>query len=166
MSLWINGVYQAVKVAILNILTAVYNAATNSISTTDTDPQRFSAVIETAWDTSNLLAAGSPHYWPDANGATMFGFNQLSLSGLIGDPDGQIDLEVQVTNDEDGATANWQSIYGYDPFTDTNVNIFTTAADLNFGWSFQNLNFHLFRIVINVTTDTNTEIVKIRRQYA
>ena len=144
------------------LVTAGYTWATNSNRTEEINPLNDKHVTESLVDTTDVAATA---YYPSSLGASMDGFDDLTLTGkVITDTDTNI-IELQVTDDEDPATADWVSIYGYDAYGNAMANTVTAAsATVTFAWVFENLNFKYFRVKYIVADVTNTTIIKMRRK--
>lgn len=114
-------------------------------------------------DTTDISAA--THYYPSSSGVSIDGFKDLSLSGKLLDADGTLTLSVEVTNDEDTATADWVKVYGYDDKNNVTVNSLTvTNGTITLAVSFNNINYKYYRVVVVASGATNTVIIKQRRK--
>lgn len=155
----INGIKKGLKVL-------GFDSATESISVNEIDPENTKDVSETLQDTTNVSAA--THYYPDANGANMSGFNDMSFTGKLIDADGTLTITFEATNDEDAASADWidisQSGYDANGHAYGNSNITVTNGTVTFAWSFDNFNWRLYRVKLVASGATNTVIVKQRRK--
>ncbi len=114
-------------------------------------------------DTTNVSAA--THYYPASTGATMDGYKDQSMTGKFIDADGTLTLTLEVSNDEDPATADWNGAYFYDDELNSTVSskTVTNGTEL-FSLSVNNNNFRLYRWVVIASGATNTVILKERKK--
>ena len=114
-------------------------------------------------DTTNVSAA--THYYPSATGSTMNGYKDQSMTGKFIDGDGTLTLTLEVSNDEDSATADWNGAYFYDDELNSTVSskTVTNGTEL-FTLSCNNNNFRLYRWVVIASGATNTVILKERKK--
>lgn len=120
-------------------------------------------VSESLVDTTNVSAA--THYYPSATGATMNTWKDLSLTGKFIDADGTLTLTLEVTNDEDTTSGDWNGAYFYDDELDAAVTskTVTNGTEL-FSLSANNNNFRYYRWVVVASGATNTVILKSRKK--
>jgi hypothetical protein len=139
-----------------------YDLPTDLTKVEEQDPLNYQFVNNAInVDTTNVSA--TTHYYPDSSGYLIDDYKDFSLSGQLVDADGTLTLSVEVTNDEDAATANWIQVYGYDDESDTNVNSITvTNGTITPALSFNEINFRYLRIVLIASGATNTVILKGR----
>lgn len=104
-------------------------------------------------------------YYPAATGVAFGGYRGFTLTGKIIDGAGETTtLTVEVTNDEDPATADWIQVYGYDTKNNAMVNsVSATAETKTFSWDFDGFNYRYVRFKIAASAATNTVIVKMRK---
>lgn len=82
-----------------------YDQGTDVLKVMEQSPDRVSFVLDSLVDTTNVAAATG--YYPSTTGMSMDGFKNLSLTGKIIEGDAVLDsIELEVTNDEDSATAD------------------------------------------------------------
>ncbi len=145
------------------IVIAGYTWATNSIRTEEIDPLDQKYLDVNLADTTNVSAA--THYYPASTGATMDGYKDQSMTGKFIDADGTLTLTLEVSNDEDPATADWNGAYFYDDELNSTVSskTVTNGTEL-FSLSVNNNNFRLYRWVVIASGATNTVILKERKK--
>jgi hypothetical protein len=114
-------------------------------------------------DTTDVAA--TTHYYPASTGFSMDGYKDFSFSGKLIDADGTLTVTLEVSNDEDPATADWVQVYGYDDYNNTTVNTWTvTNGTLLLANSFSNMNYKHVRLVLVASGATSTEILKGKRK--
>jgi len=114
-------------------------------------------------DTTNISAA--THYYPASTGDTMDGYQDQSITGKFIDADGTLTLTLEVSNDEDSASADWNSVYFYDDANNSTVNGLTvTNNTLLISASANNNNFRRYRWAVVASGATNTVILKERKK--
>lgn len=150
----------------INAQKKAYDPTTDSNKISEVAPLSIQYVPDSLIDTTNVAAGTS--YLPSATGMSMDGFKDLSFTGKIIEGDAVTDsFQVEVTNDEDPATADWVVSYGFRVDTNAMVNIITTggaAGTYTFALDFDNFNFSYFRIKLITGDSTNTIVIKARRK--
>jgi hypothetical protein len=146
-----------------------YDITTDTLKSSEQSPLNSQIVMNSLVDTTNLLTASSPFYYPSATGMSMDGFKDLSIAGYLIEGDAVTDtIEVQVSQDEDTADAtSWITIYGYSPRLNAMTNIVTTggaAGTYPFTLDFDNLNYAWFRVKVTIADNTNTVVIKARQK--
>lgn len=127
------------------------------------DPDSTRYVQDSLVDTTNI-AAGT-NYYPSATGMSMDGYKDFTLTGKLIDADNTTTLTLEVTNDEDPATADWVQVQGYNWNTNAVVaSIAAASTTTTYAWDFENLNFTYIRAKVVTGDATNTVIVKARRK--
>ena len=160
----------AYRVAI-NYQQKAFDPSTNSQLVSVLNPTNSNYVLDSFYDAA--LASASEQLLPSSEGFTMDGFKSLSLTGKIintVNPASTDTLKVQVSNDEDSATADWTTIYGFNAEANAMVNQLTfesTGANGDvFAFDFQDLNYNRVRISFTAgSADSRTVIIKGRRTY-
>jgi len=145
------------------LVIAGYIWSTGKIGTTESDPLSTQYLNESLVDTTNVAA--TTHYYPGSTGASMDGYADLSLTGKFIDADGTLTLTLQVTNDEDTTSGDWNGAYFYDDELNATVNskTVTNGTEL-FSLSCNNNNFRYYRWVVVASGATNTVILKGRKK--
>ena len=145
------------------LVIAGYDWSTGKIGTTESDPLSTQYLNESLVDTTNVAA--TTHYYPGSTGASMDGYADLSLTGKFIDADGTLTLTLQVTNDEDTTSGDWNGAYFYDDELNATVNskTVTNGTEL-FSLSCNNNNFRYYRWVVVASGATNTVILKGRKK--
>lgn len=141
---------------------------TDSVRNEEIDPISLQAAEESLLDTTNVAAA--TNYYPSSTGMAIFGFKDFSLSGKFIDADGTMTLDLEVTNDEDTASADWISagLSSIDQKTGVQTiaaALTVTNGTLTFGLKWADLNFKYLRVKMINDGATNTAIIKCRRIY-
>ena len=112
-------------------------------------------------DTTNVTAA--THYYPSATGATMDYYKDNSLSGKLIDADGTLTLTLEVTNDEDAASADWNTAQIFDDNGGALVaNVTVTNGTKLISVSMGDMNYRRFRYKLVASGATNTVLLKGR----
>jgi len=133
-----------------------------TLRTEEVDPLSLQYANDSLVDTTNVSAA--THYYPSATGMSMDGFKNFSISGKLIDADGTLTLTVEMTNDEDTTSGDWNQMYGYDDINKVVANSWTvTNGTLKYGVSFNSANYRNIRIAVVASGATNTVISKARR---
>jgi hypothetical protein len=148
-----------------DISNPAYDNATQSNRSQEVSPARLAPIRESLEDTTNL--ATDTYYYPSSQGASMLGFNDLTIDGkIIASATGTIDLYIEMTNDEDLATGEWQIVYVYSDVDNTVINNLSIAnATKKFGLSANNVNYDRYRVALEVDFGTgNTVIIKSRKK--
>ncbi len=142
-----------------------YTAVTTSNRNTETDPLSAQHTPVCLVDTTNISAA--THYYPSATGGTMDGYKDISATGKFIDADGTLTLTLEVSNDEDAATADFNAIkfHDDDSLVDAEVASLTvTNGTLLITASKANLNYRRYRWVVVASGATNTVILYERKK--
>jgi hypothetical protein len=150
----------------INAQKKAYDPTTDVLKIVNQSPDRASYVQDSLVDTTNITAGTI--YYPSSTGMSMDGFKDLSLTGKLIEGDAVLDtIAVEVTNDEDPATADWITVYWFNPNTNAMQNLITTASVAGtylFTMDFDNFNYSYFRVKVILADSTNTLIVKSRRK--
>jgi len=146
------------------LIIAGYDYTNNLIRTSETDPLNEKYENNSIdVDTSNITA--DTHYYPTADGAVIDGYQDHSLTGKFIDVDGDLTLSLEVSNDENSATADWNEVYFYDNNADAVVNNITVSNSTKlFSLSLSDMNFRRYRWVVVASGATNTVILKGRNK--
>jgi len=141
-----------------------YDTATDSMKQFEVSPLDQHYVEESLVDTTNLAAAAA--YYPASTGALVGAYKDFSFTGKFIEGVGEtITMLVQGMNDEDTASGDWITVYGYRDDANTTVaSVVATNATVTYSWSFNNFNFKYYRIVVTPDSATNTAIVKLRKK--
>lgn len=141
-----------------------YDTATDSMKQFEVSPLDQHYVEESLVDTTNLAAAAA--YYPASTGALVGAYKDFSFTGKFIEGAGEtITMLVQGMNDEDTASGDWITVYGYrDDANSTVASVVATNATVTYSWSFNNFNYKYYRIVVTPDSATNTAIVKLRKK--
>ena len=114
-------------------------------------------------DTTNVAAVAT--YFPSATGMSMDGSRHFSVSGQLIDV-GTVLFHVEMMNDEDTTSGNWQQVYGYDDINNITTNAWSvTNSTTELAISFNNCNYNHVRLVVTPDNATNTVILKGRKLF-
>lgn len=141
----------------------IVNDASGTVSVSEKNQERFSPVKGSLKDTTNETAA--THYYPEADGKSMFGFKDLTISGKLSVTTGTISIYLETFDDEDLVGGDWQPCNGagYDHVSGGYRDVITvTNGTVYFKWDFDNLNADRYRVRLVTSSATNTVIVKER----
>jgi len=149
------------------LFASVINLVSRAMRVTEINQERYGAVTESLIDTTNQGIA--TYYYPSANGASMYGYKDLSLTGKFIDADGTVTMTVCAMNDTDLAAGDWIDItpagYRADNNSTGNTSITVTNGTVTFAFDFDNLNYDRFRVkLVQAASATNTHIIKMRRK--
>lgn len=154
----------AVKTAV-DLVTAAVNLVKTAVDlvTTAVNALRLPGNAFINVDTTNVGAG--PTYYPGATGITMDNWKNLSFSGKMIEGDAEANVvTIQVTDDEDTANADWQTVYFFDNISNTWVANYTcNATTTQMAASLDGLNFRYVRVkFVGGASATNTLILKAR----
>jgi len=141
-----------------------YDAATDSDKASEVSP--LDSHYENSFvdvDTTNVGAG--PTYYPASTGVSMDTLKSMSFSGKIIEGDAELNtLTVEVTNDEDTTSGDWQQIYFFDNLSNAWVNSYTcNGTTTQMAASLDNLDFRYVRFkFVGGASATNTLIIKAR----
>jgi hypothetical protein len=145
----------------LHVRNMAYDSGSTSDKVSEVFPLNSQVAITSRVDAVDIAAA--TNYYPSSSGATMDLYSDLSASGKFIDADGTVTLSLEVTNDEDPATADWVKAYFRDDKNDINVNEITvTDGTVTFAVHAVNCNYKYYRWVVVNDGATNTVILKER----
>lgn len=143
-----------------------YDVGTDSQKIFEVSPISQQFVSESLVDTTNLAA--DTNYYPSATGATMDGYQDISLTGKFIDGDGTVTLTIEAMNDEDTTSGDWIDVtkawYDAENNTTGNASYTVTNGTLTFALDADNFNYRYYRVVVVNNGATNTVIVKSRRK--
>lgn len=141
----------------------VVDDAAGVIKVAEQNQERFSPVKNSLADLTNVAA--TTHYYPGADGKSMFGFDDLTVSGKLSVTTGTISMYLETFDDEDLIGGDWQPCNGggFDHVSGTYQNVITvTNGTVNFKWDFDELNADRYRIRLVTDSATNTVVIKER----
>jgi len=148
--------------ASFTIEAAASGGTTGTQDTFETNPlssQFDNSIVDT--DTTNVTAA--THYYPSSTGGTMDYYKDHAISGKLIDADGTLTLTLEVSNDEDEASADWNTVQMFDDNGGALVSSVTvTNGTKLFSLSMNNMNYRRFRYVLVASGATNTIVLKAR----
>lgn len=137
------------------------SAANRGFETSPLDSHYVNGAIDV--DTTNVGAG--PTYYPSSTGFSMDTKKSLSFSGKIVEGDAELNtLTVEVMNDEDTTSGDWQTVYFFDNISNSWVNSYTcNATTTQMMASMGNLNARYVRFAfVGGASATNTLIIKGR----
>ena len=139
-----------------------YDSSTDSDKVFNIADLATQVLQESIVDTTNISA--STHYYPASTGKSNSGYKNGSISGKFIDADGTVTLTLEVTNDEDLSSADWNGVYFYDDNSNATVNsLSVTNGTLLISASINNNSFSNYRWVVTTSGATNTIILKENR---
>lgn len=140
-------------------------AALNALRTSRTNPEWAHNTTDELVQTTNILSADSPHYYPSESGLEMDGYTLFSINGYLDDADGDMTLTLEVCNDDTPSTSTiWKQVQIIDDNTAATVANFSVSnTSLVFAGSLIDFSYRWVRIKVTNTGDTNEIIVFAKR---
>lgn len=141
-----------------------YDPGTTADKSAEVSPLDQHYIEESLVDTTNVAAAAQ--YYPASTGALVGNHKDFSFTGKFIEGAGEtITMLVQGMNDEDTASGDWITLYGYrDDLNSTTASVVATNQTTTYSWSFNDFNYKYYRVVVTPDSATNTAIVKLRKK--